>query len=83
MSLWTRVQIREHNWIFKKYFSHVDEIFGDVEECYATCHGWMIFMDENVDKNDNGWTFHEYLQHDTFQTKYNKFMLVYYEQFNT
>ncbi len=28
-------------------FDTWDEIFGDVEEYYATCHGWTIFLDEN------------------------------------
>jgi hypothetical protein len=28
-----------------------------MEEYSSMCHRWMIFMDENVDKNDNGWTF--------------------------
>jgi hypothetical protein len=57
MNLWAWVWAREHDWIFLEYFSHVDEIFGDVEEYFATCHEWMKFMDENVDENDNGWTF--------------------------
>jgi hypothetical protein len=38
------------------------------------CHGWMIFMDENVYENDNGWTFSW-----TFATRYipNKIQEIY------
>jgi hypothetical protein len=31
------------------YLTH-DGIFGDMEEYFATCHGWMIFLNEK-----NGW----------------------------
>lgn len=28
------------------FFDAWDEIFDDVEECFAMCHGWMIFLDD-------------------------------------
>ncbi len=43
-------------WYFKNILSH-DIIYGDVEEYSSMCHRLMIFMDENGDENDNGWTF--------------------------
>jgi hypothetical protein len=30
-----------------------DEIFGDVEEYSAMCHGWTIFLDEKMDELSN------------------------------
>jgi hypothetical protein len=39
--------------IFKIFCHTHDKIFGDMEKYSSMCHGWMILMDENADKNDN------------------------------
>ncbi len=32
------------------FFDTWDKIFGDMEEYYAMCHGWTIFLDLKMDE---------------------------------
>jgi hypothetical protein len=54
-----------------------------MEKYFAMCHGWMRFMDENMDANDNGWVFSWTFTIGYIPNKIQKKMLIYCEQFIT
>jgi hypothetical protein len=50
-------QVSMNKSFLEYYLTHGIEYYATWKNILPRVHGWMIFMDENENENENGWTF--------------------------